>query len=295
MGHKFTNQQMMYMQKLLDQGLISDYYQFQRHYGRGYGALAANVPAGATASGKLAQNVLKAAIGEEAVQAKHGKLAAELARADLDLIRQFSGKIPEKRYIEEYHAKIFEKHGIPIEAFSGSLLASADIGWGLGNLTGEESAGGSSSAFDGMDRTKAAKLLAKGFGESLLNKPWDDDPQGGTRTKTGAVVNPNGMLGQTEYVDDSGPTDALGPPAKPRRKSHAEALYPDMRTEWPPEPPREVPDIVRTLYPSMLTEEERKPKPQKITAFDPVRLTKELEEIEAKQKIKPKRPFGSVL
>ena len=213
MGHKFTNQQMMYMQKLLDQGLISDYYQFQRNYGRGYGSLAANVPAGATASGKLAQNVLTAAIGEEAAQDKHGSLAAKLAQADMDFITSNNGEIPNRSDVEKYHAKVFKRNDIPIEAFAGSLPASTGLGWGLGHLTDEETKGGSSSAFDGMDRTKAANLLAKGAAESLKSNPFDDDPKGGTRTKTGAVVNPNGMIGQTEYVDGSGPTKSLGEPA----------------------------------------------------------------------------------
>ena len=218
MNHRFTDGQIAHMQGLLDHGLISDYYAFQRHYGRSYADFAPNVYGNSTFKGRMAVNFLKAGIGDERAEEIHGKLANDLAQADLDKINEKLGEFPTQNEIEEYHAKVFEDKGVPLEAFGGGLYSQDKRNWldlVVDDPSDQEMAGGNSSAFDGINTKKADDNFTSALGRTLRESAFKDWSKGGTTTKHGSVVNEGAPLGSTVYVDASKEPMPL---PKPRRR-----------------------------------------------------------------------------
>ena len=238
MSPRFTDEQIAHMQGLLKSGLITDYYAFQRNYGRRYADFAPNVSGNSTFDGRMAVNMLKQGVGEETAQEIHGELAQALAEADLNSIRKKGGSFPTQKEIEDYHAEVFKNNNskyidrkdfkIPLETFGGALPSKHGkippifgFGWGdyVADMPSEEIGDETSKTFDDIDSVDAVKKfgkaavdtfndkvkidLRKGLMPKNLHKTVElkDWTKGGTVTASGAVVNEGDILGTTLFVD----------------------------------------------------------------------------------------------
>jgi len=136
MKRVFSDQEISHLEGLLNQGLVSDYYQFQRGR-RGYAEIAVNVPTRAGFASQLALSIVEAAVGPERAQEVHGKVALELAYSDLEVIKERNGALPQKADIESYHARVFENNGIPKTAFGGASFAADGMRWDFDVVNGK--------------------------------------------------------------------------------------------------------------------------------------------------------------
>ena len=99
------------------------YYELLAEYGFGYGLIAREVVTNSGTYGRVANNFMREKLKERGMELTDDlrrRLIIELMRADLQYRRQDDVTVD---HIAEYHEKIFERLGIPREAWTGAFLA----------------------------------------------------------------------------------------------------------------------------------------------------------------------------